>query len=282
MLTSWGRTLQKARGPQTVARFTFLFGTNGFGKNTDSITQHRSGGCGVAALLVWLRRVSCSMASLLYCVTLPTEIAGIASGVWGSAVQSRESAGLRTYWSEIASPEAFLGEPDALKKARLQFHQVLREILAATTPIPFRFPTLLESEAILAQTIASEQELYRAALERIGEALQYEIIASWEGDERADLATPVSGSEYRKRRQQVMARVNAVDTKLKNVTAGSVREWRARQERKTHHWFALVPRDCREHFVTSLRNAGASEGVRLRLNGPQPPGEFVFPVAQGG
>jgi Gas vesicle synthesis protein GvpL/GvpF len=222
------------------------------------------------------------MASLLYCVTQPTEMVGIASGVCGSPVQSRESAGLRAYWSEIASPEAFLGEPEALKTARLQFHQVLREILAATTPIPFRFPTLLESEAILAQAIASEKEFYRAALERIGEALQYDIIASWDDDEQADLATPVSGSEYRKRHQQALARIAAVDTKLKSVTAGSVREWRARQERKTHHWFALVPRDSRERFVASLRSAGASQGVRLRLHGPRPPSEFVTPCGEPG
>ncbi len=219
------------------------------------------------------------MASLLYCVTQPDEAVSIASGVCESPVQSQESAGLRAYWSEIASPEAFLGESEGLKKAQVQFHQVLREILVTTTPIPFRFPTLLESEAVLAQRIASEQELYRTALARIGEAVQYEMIASWAVDEQTDLATPVSGSEYRKRRQQVLARIAAMDNKLKSVTADSVREWRARQERKTHRWFALVPRDSRERFVASLRSAGPSEGVRLRLSGPWPPSEFVTPGA---
>lgn len=217
------------------------------------------------------------MASLLYCVTLSKEAVSIASGVCvcESPVLSREAAGLRAYWSEIASPEACLGEPEALKKASLQFHRVLREILAATTPIPFRFPTLLESEAVLALRLASEHEFYHAALARIGEAVQYEIVASWAADEQVDLATPVSGREYRKRRQQAVARIAAVESKLKSVTADSVREWRARQERKTHRWFALVPRDSRDRFVASLRTAGPSEGVRLRLNGPWPPSEFV-------
>ena len=61
-------------------------------------------------------------------------------------------------------------------------------------------------------------------------------------EEQADLSTPVSGREYLKRRQEAAGRVAAVENKLKNVTADSVREWRGRQERKTHRWFALVPR----------------------------------------
>ena len=154
--------------------------------------------------------------------------------------------------------------------------------MAVTTPIPFRFPTLLESEDVLEQHLAAEQELYRAALERTADAVQYEIVGTWAGEEQADLATPVSGREYLKRRQDAAGRVAAVEQKLKSVTADSVREWRSRQERKTHRWFALVPRASRERFVASLRGAGPSEGVRLRLSGPWPPSEFVAPRGENG
>ncbi len=215
------------------------------------------------------------MPCVLYCVTQPKEGVKIASGICESDVQSREFAGLRLYWSEIANPEECLGDPDSLKRAALQFQRVLREILAATTPIPFPFPTLIEGAEALEHLLAADQELYRGALERVGDAVQYEITARWEVDEKADLATPVSGREYQKRRQEAAARVSAIDGKLKKVTAGSVREWRSRQERRTHRWFALVARDGRERFVASLRNAGASEGVRLRLSGPWPPSEFI-------
>ncbi len=125
------------------------------------------------------------------------------------------------------------------------------------------------------ELLGGERELYRAALERIGDAVQYEIVASWAADEQADLAKPVRGREYVKRRQESASRVAAVDSKLKSVTGDSVREWRSRQERKTHRWFALVLRKDRERFVTSLRSAGPSEGVRLRLSGPWPPREFT-------
>jgi hypothetical protein len=215
------------------------------------------------------------MALLPYCVTQPSEAVAIASGICDSIVRSQELQDLRVYWSEISSPERCLADPESLKKAALQFHQVLREILAKTTPLPFRFPTLLEGEEALAAHVASEQELYRKALESVGDAVQYEVVGSWTADETTDLATPVSGKEYLKRRQEASGRISAIENKLKSVTAGSVREWRVRQERRTHRWFALVPRDSRERFIAALRTAGPSQGVRLRLSGPWPPSEFI-------
>src|SRR5208337_4618373 len=223
------------------------------------------------------------MPCLLYCVTRSDRSVTVATGVCDSLVQSREWADLRVYWSELQDPESCLGTPESLKRAALQFQQVLREILAETTPLPFQFPTLLESADMLEQQLAAEQEQYRAALTRIGDAVQYEIVASWAADEQADLATPVSGREYLKRRQETAGRISAVDHKLRSLTVDSVREWRARQERKTHRWFALVPRESRERFISSLRGAGpSSEGVRLRLSGPWPPSEFVTPPLERG
>jgi len=222
------------------------------------------------------------MPSLLYCVTQPNPAVSVAAGVSDAAVSSRELLGVRVYWSDIDNPGAALGEPESLKRAALQFHQVLREILAVTTPIPFRFPTLLESAEVFEQHLAPEEESYREALARIGNAVQYEIVGTWADEQQADLATPVSGREYLKRRQEALSRVAAVESKLKSVTADSVREWHSRQERKTHRWFALVPRDNRERFIASLRGAGASQGVRLRLSGPWPPSKFVTPRGDHG
>ncbi len=222
------------------------------------------------------------MPCLLYCVTQQNQTVKVAAGVGEAAVQSREMLGVRVYWSNIDNPEVVMGEAESVKKAALQFHQVLREILAVTTPIPFRFPTLLESEDVLEQHLAPEQELYRAALERTADAVQYEVVGTWAGEEQADLATPVSGREYLKRRQAAGGRIAAVESKLKSVTGDSVREWRGRQERKTHRWFALVPRASRERFIASLRSAGSSEGIKLRLSGPWPPSEFVARRGENG
>jgi hypothetical protein len=190
--------------------------------------------------------------------------------------------GVRLYWSNLDDPESCLGSAEALKKAALQFHQVLREVLAVTTPIPFRFPTLLEREEVLEEHLSSEQNLYRDALARVGNAMQYEVVGTWTEEQEADLAKPVTGREYLQRRQLASGRITAVENKLKSVTADSVREWRGRQDRKAHRWFALVPRENRERFLASLRAAGGSEGIRLRLSGPWPPSEFVTPRAEHG
>src|SRR5271170_6579079 len=108
------------------------------------------------------------MPSLLYCVTQSSPAVSIAAGVSEAEVSSRELLGVRVYWSDIGDPAAMIGEPASLKQAALQFRQVLREILAVTTPIPFHFPTLLESAEVFEQHLAPEQESYREALERIG------------------------------------------------------------------------------------------------------------------
>jgi hypothetical protein len=141
---------------------------------------------------------------------------------------------------------------------------------------------LLEREEVLEEHLSSEQNLYRDALARVGNAMQYEVVGTWTEEQEADLAKPVTGREYLQRRQQASGRIAAVENKLKSVTADSVREWRGRQDRKAHRWFALVPREKRERFLASLRAAGGSEGIRLRLSGPWPPSEFVTPRAEHG
>ena len=216
------------------------------------------------------------MPCLLYCVTR-TSSGALTNipGVCDEVLRSHESSGLRTYWSEIADPEVALAEGVAQKTAALKFQQVLREIVLHVTPVSFLFPVVLADLEALEKYIAEQGEFLCEALTRLNDTVQYEMIASWTADDQADLATPVSGREYLKRRQEAADRIAAIDTKLKTVTGDIVREWRARQDRRKHHWFALVPRANRERFVAALRSAGPSAGVRLRLSGPWPPSEFV-------
>jgi hypothetical protein len=216
------------------------------------------------------------MPCLLYCVTrADSEVIATPVGVCDQTIQSHGSSGLRVYWSEIADPETALADGPARKNAELKFRRVLREVVTHFTPIAFPFPVVLTDLEAVEKYVVDEREHFEEALDRLGETVQYEMIASWTADDQADLATPVSGREYLKRRQEAEERIAAIDNKLKSVTAGIVREWRARQDRRKHHWFALVPRLDRERFITALRSAGSSEGVRLRLSGPWPPSEFV-------
>jgi hypothetical protein len=216
------------------------------------------------------------MPCILYCVAqFDSEVVRDVVGVCDEPVRAQELSGLRVYWSEITDPETALAEGAARKNAELKYEQFLRQAVANSTPIPFPFPVVLADLEAVEKYVAEVREYFGEALTRLGATVQYEMIASWTADEQADLATPVSGREYLKRRQQTEERIAAIDAKLKKVGAGCVREWRARQDRRKHHWFALVARQDRERFVAALRSAGPSEGVRLRLSGPWPPSEFV-------
>src|SRR5271157_5385919 len=215
------------------------------------------------------------MACLLYCVTLSNteSISGI-TGVSDQPVEARDAENLRIYWSEVANPET-LAEAPVRRLTEQKFQQVLREIVTRTTPVPFPFPAVVVDLEAVDKLAAEQRGYYVEALTRLADTVQYELTASWTADEQTDLATPVSGREYLKRREAAEARVAAIDAKLRTVTAGIVREWRSKQDRRNHLWFALVSRDDRERFIAALRSAGPSEGVRLRLSGPWPPGEFV-------
>jgi len=213
---------------------------------------------------------------LLYCVTLSAAPqATDLTGVSGQPLLTHDSAGLRIYWSELPDPETILAEGAAKKTAEQNFRQVLREIVAHTTPIPFSFPAVLPDLEAVDKLIAEQREYFTDALTRLTDTVQYQLTATWAADEQTDFAAPVIGCEYLKRRMEAETRVAAIDAKLRTVTAGCVREWRSRQDRRKHHWFALVSCADRDRFVAALRNAGPSEDVRLRLSGPWPPSEFV-------
>ena len=215
------------------------------------------------------------MACLLYCVTLAgVEPISNLIGVAEQAVVAHDSGELRVYWSGVANPEALV-EGASRKLAESKYQQVLREIVLGATAIAFSYPAVVANLDDVEALVNECRVHYMEELGRLADTLQYELTGTWAEDERADLATPISGKEFQKRHAETETRIAAIDTKLKTVTAGIVREWRSRQERRKHLWFALMACENRERFIAALRSARPSEGVRLRLSGPWPPNEFV-------
>lgn len=190
------------------------------------------------------------------------------------SVQPHDSEGLRMYWSEVANPETLLEGPTR-KLAEGKFRQVLREIAGIETAIALPFPAVVDSVEAIDAVWAEARNRYAEALHRLADMVQYELTATWAEEQGVDLATPMKGAEYMMRRQQREVRVSAIDNKLRTVTAGIVRDWRMRQERRNHVWVALLPYSERDRFIAGLRSAGPSEGVRLRLSGPWPPNDFI-------
>lgn len=196
------------------------------------------------------------------------------SGVADQSLISHDAGTLRVYWSEVTNPETLLEGP-VRAAAEQKFRQVLKDIVIRTSAISFPFPAVVPDVGGIDALIAEHRDYYADALEQLADMVEYELTATWANEESSDLATPVSGREYLKRREEAEGRIAAIDAKLKTVTVGIVRDWRSRQDRRKHLWYALVPRDERERFIAALRSAGPSEGVRLRLGGPWPPNEFI-------
>jgi hypothetical protein len=217
------------------------------------------------------------LACLLYCITpnAAESISGL-SGIADLSVGSHEASGLRVYWSEVANPDTLLELPVRVP-AEQKFRQVLKDVAVRATAISFPFPVVVADLEAVEALVAEHSDYYASALERLADTVEYQLTATWAEEQSSDLATPVSGREYLKRREESEARIAAIDAKLKTVTAGIVRDWRSRQDRRKHVWYALVQRDDRERFIAALRSAGPSEGVRLRLGGPWPPNEFLEP-----
>jgi hypothetical protein len=217
------------------------------------------------------------LACFLYCVSLAnSDPAPSLIGVGEQPILQHDSHGLRVYWSEVESPEALV-DGASRKAAEGKYRQFLRELVAHETSIALPFPAMVADEEALDTMLTEQRALYAEALQRLAGLVQYELTATWESEEQVDLATPVSGREYLKRREESQGRITAIDEKLKSVTTGIVRQWRAQPERRKHRWYALVCRADRDRFVEALRNAGPSLGVRLRLSGPWPPSEFSVP-----
>jgi hypothetical protein len=215
------------------------------------------------------------LACFLYCVSLiSSSSAPQFSGVAEQPVLAQDSGELRVYWSAVANPETLL-EGATRKAAEAKFRQVLREIVGVETVLSFPFPALVETVEGIDSVLERERGSFTEALSRLADLVQYELSASWAEEDQVDLAAPVKGAEYVKRRQRAEVRVSAIDNKLRAVTAGVVRDWHMRQERRSRIWTALLQHSDRERFVAALRSAGPSEGVRLRLSGPWPPDEFV-------
>ena len=215
------------------------------------------------------------MACFLYCVSLSSEnLISNLVGVAEQTVLSHQFQQLRIYWSEVSSPEALL-EGLSRRAAEQKHRAVLREIVTQITPLSFPYPSAVADIDELEKLLGEQRDYYTEALTRLAGTVQYELNATLSESKSKDLATPVSGKEYLRRRQESELRVAAIDSKLKAVTSGIVLDWQTRRERRNHRWYALMPRHAREEFIAALRSAGPSEGARLKLSGPWPPDEFA-------
>jgi hypothetical protein len=211
------------------------------------------------------------MPLLLYCVTSQSDIDAPADQGLGE-VRAIDDAkhGLRCYYSHVNT----LGsDAEEAKSAALAFYGVNETLFRRVAIIPFRFPTVLADEGAIAQELARNGAQFRAALERVADAVQGEVnlrvLPQGSGTKTG------SGAEYLR---SLSARGKSLDEAAARIRAAAgelVRQWQQRRLGDAVRLYALVARKDYVAFVEKPGTAGLPCGIECRLSGPWPATEFL-------
>jgi hypothetical protein len=215
------------------------------------------------------------MPLLLYCVTRSSVSPNEAQiGVAGIPVDRIEGRGLAAFVSRNADSNVWLRAP--VRTSALEFHRVLMELFESTAIIPFRFPTIFESNEKLRVHLSDRASEYDSQLERIGDSVQMEIRVM-----RPDIpAASASGADYLRERQKHLQSFKEFGAQLHSAVAGIAREWSDRSLKDGQRYFALVDRTRVAEFEQALRGLTVAEGINTRVSGPWPVSEFLGTISK--
>jgi hypothetical protein len=210
------------------------------------------------------------MAILLYCIAkCDVQVSNSLTGVAGDPVVRSEIGPLATFTSHSSDSAVWL-RPE-LRASALEFHRVLSDVFKSAAIIPFRFPTIFESEELLAEHLQERSSEYKALLEKFSDAVQMEIRLTYPG-----LVTPSgSGTEYLKERQTTAHAIERFESDVHAILSSLVKDWRQRASKDGVRSFALVDRDRVAEFRNIMLNASVPNRLNVRISGPWPVSEFI-------
>jgi len=176
-----------------------------------------------------------------------------------------EEEGLRAFYSEYV-PSANSAREDALA-----FFNVNRAIFRDAAIIPFRFPTVLQSEDELVEHLIEHATQYATALQKLADYVQMEVrLVLGEAKSSAE-----SGTAYMKEKQQRAKALAAADSAVRKAAGPEVTEWKFRETRDGIRCFALVERNHAAAFVQRVGKLTTKDDVKIAVTGPWPATEFV-------
>jgi hypothetical protein len=219
------------------------------------------------------------MPALVYCLIEAQDIEVPASGPGDLPVESVEESGLRCFFSPAPTADQVLGLP--AKQAALRFHYVVKTIFHQVAVIPFRFPTVLQSEAELRSHLSDQEDVYHEALNRLRRMVQMEVQLSHSVGAAANSAETSSsrkssGTEYLRSRQSLQKELAKGAAAFRRVGDGLVRDWRERPSAQSLRCFALIDRDLVSDFKSKAATVQLASNVQARVSGPWPASEFVL------
>jgi len=209
---------------------------------------------------------------LAYCVAeQQTQFSSLGTGVEGAPVRWIDAGRLRCFVSDFAAQMPYAPVPEMVKA----FNQVLQRIFAQAVIIPFRFPTIVESEDRLRQFVESRAAEYSGALKRLRNKVQMDVRIIFKTRENVNTSSSKSGRGYLEGRRDRYQQAQSVMDEFRRVSNSLVEEWIQRDTPSGIRSFALVDRSSLAVFVERIGSVVTPADISARITGPWPPSEFV-------
>jgi len=213
------------------------------------------------------------MSWLVYClVESSSSLVVPQPGVGGASIEAVSTAGLSCLVSPFDAADP-VGRA-SVRDAALDFHRTLKHILRQVALVPFRFPTLMESQTEISNFLHQREAEYANALSRLRTVVQMEILVSSRSPSSAP-ASKSSGAEYLRLRKAEHDAMQSEVSRLQSGLEGLVAGWRCRETGKGTRCYALVDRLQLEAFAKQAAGMQLSSRCDARLTGPWPATEFL-------
>jgi hypothetical protein len=206
------------------------------------------------------------MSILAYCIAASSSAAlAPETAIRNAPLLEIEEEGLRAFYSEYV-PSATSAREDALA-----FFAVNRAIFRDAAIIPFRFPTVLQSEEELSEHLIEHATQYATALQKLADMVQMEVrLTLGEAKASAD-----SGTAYMKEKQQRAKALADADAAVRKAVGSQARDWKFRETRDGMRCYALVERNHALEFAQRASKTTAKDHVSIAVTGPWPATEFI-------
>jgi hypothetical protein len=209
---------------------------------------------------------------LAYCVAeQQTQFSSLGTGVEGAPVRWIDVGRLRCFVSDFAAQMPYAPVPEMVKA----FNQVLQRIFAQAAIIPFRFPTIVESDDTLRQFVESRAAEYGGALKRLRNKVQMDVRIIFKTRENVNSSSSKSGREYLEGRWGRYQQAQSVMDEFRRVSNSLAEEWIQRDTPSGIRSFALVDRSSLAVFLDRIGRVVTPADISARITGPWPPSEFV-------
>jgi gas vesicle protein GvpL/GvpF len=208
---------------------------------------------------------------LAYCIAgQKSEVEPPRTGVEGAPVRWIDSGVLRCFASDFGRRMPDAPVPEMVK----EFSQVLQGIFEQTVIIPFRFPTIVESDEVLRRFMEARSGEYGEALRRLHNKVQMDVrITVAKADESKSRAQ--SGKDYLNRRRTQHQQLQSILGEFRRGSDRFAEAWVERDAPSGIRAFALVDRSMLDDFLEELGRVPIPAGASARITGPWPPSEFV-------